>query len=56
MRYPDEDIDLKWKYDEAQDAFFVSKTDKDDYSAVYYSIEDDGKMTIKYANTIGVKE
>ena len=26
------------------------------FRAVYYSIEDDGKMTIKYANTIGVKE
>lgn len=55
MHYPDEVIDLKWKYDETQDAFFVSRRDKDDYRTVYYSIEDDGRMTITYANTKGYK-
>lgn len=40
----------------AQDAFFVSWADGDDYRAVYYRIDDTGKMTITYANITGVKE
>ena len=55
MHYPDEDIELKWKYDETKDVFLVSRRDKDDYRTVIYSIEDDGRMTITYANTIGIK-
>ena len=54
--HSDEEYEIKWKYDEERDSFFINRPDRDNYCAVSYTIKDNGNMTITYAYSIPVKE